>query len=191
MPYVGSHVLGGQAHGEVPVDLVRLRPGLALGVGIDQEGVARPISESRSPQIIGSVAHALCAAGHDDVGQTGHYGLGPVVDRLQTRAALAHHRVGRHFHRQARSKRGDTRQVGRIGALLGLPHDHFVDRLRLHAGPPDGRLDDDSGELLRLHVSQTAADPAAGRPDRADDDDFVHISPTGRLTPAVELSHPD
>ena len=66
----------------------------------------------------------------------------------KTRAALAHHRVGRHLDREAGLERRDPRQVGGVGALLGLADDDLVDRLRLNAGTLDGRGDDDARRAL-------------------------------------------
>ncbi len=158
---------------------------MTLGVGVDQHRVAGAVAEAGPSQIVRGVAHALRAAGDDDVGQAAHDGLRSVVHRLQTGAALPHHGVGRDLDGQARPERGDAGQIGRVGTLLGLPDDDLVYRLRLYSGPLDGRLDDDLRKILRLHVLQTAADPASRGSGRADDDDFVHISPALALVPGL------
>ena len=64
-----GQVLGGETHGQVAVDLDGLRARLALGVGVDQHGVAGAVPVTGAPQVVRSVAHALDPARHHDVGQ--------------------------------------------------------------------------------------------------------------------------
>ena len=101
-------------------------------------------------------------------------GLHRVVDGLQAGAALAHDGVGRHLDREAGLERRHPRQVGGVGALLGLADDDLVDRRRLDAGALDGGQDHDPGELFGRHVLQRPADPAQGGTDGGDDDDVIH-----------------
>ena len=63
-----GQVLGGETHGQVAVDLVGLGARLALGVGVDQHGVAGAVTVAGAPQVVGGLAHALDATGDDDVG---------------------------------------------------------------------------------------------------------------------------
>ena len=167
-------VLGGESHGQVAVDLEGLRARLALGVGVDQHGVARAVAVTGAPQVVGGLAHVLDAAGHHDVGLADHdLGRG-VVDGLQARAALAHDGVGGHLDRQTGPQRGHARQVGAVGALLGLAHDDLIDLALLDAGAPDGFLDDDLTQYVGLDVFQAAAQATDRGPHGADYDDLFH-----------------
>jgi len=93
---------------------------------------------------------------------------------LETRPALAHDRVGGCLHRQAGLQGGHARQVGGVGALLGLAHDDLVHFARLYPGPRDGFLYDELGKILGLHVFEPSAQPTYRRSHGTDDDDFFH-----------------
>ena len=86
-----------------------------------------------------------------------------VADGLQPGAALAHHRVGRHLDGEAGLERRHPREVGGVGALLGLADDDLVHGRRLHAGALDGGQDHDPGELLGLDVLDAPRRRGPGR----------------------------
>ena len=173
-------VLRRQAHGQVAVHLVRLRARLALGVGVDDDGVAGDEAEAGAAEVVRREAHALHASGDHDVGLAAPDGLHGVVHRLQAGAALAHDRVGRHLDGEAGLERRHSRQVGRVGALLGLAEDDLVHLGRRHAGALDGRLDDDPPEFLGLDVLERAADAAERRAHGRDDDDVGSAGTAGK-----------
>ena len=78
--------------------------------------------------------------------------------------------------REAQRRRHEMLTVEHI--LYALLYDEMGSRILANCGADidqlKGRLDDGHGKIVRLHLSERAADPASRGPDRADDDDFTH-----------------
>ena len=86
-------------------------------------------------QHVGRAAHALDAAGDDEIGLARAHQARRDGDRVQARAAQAVHRDARHFDGQAREQRRHAREIAVVLARLVRAAEHdVVDRLPVDAG---------------------------------------------------------
>ena len=121
---------------------------------------------------MGRKAHALLAAGDDDVGVTRGDLLRAERDGPQARAAHLIDAPGGGLFRNAG---GDCRLTRRVLALSRgqhLTHDHFIDIGRIDLGTLQRGLDGDLAKGMRRQARQRAVEGANRRPRRADDDNI-------------------
>src|SRR5690606_18231328 len=145
----GDVVLPGEILGRLdhPGDAAEALDGLrALAAAIepvvqlDRAGALAPAHVGR---VVLDVAHALHAAGHDDVGRAGlhhHRGRG---DRLQAATAAPVERHAGDLDGEARLQRDPAAGAGRLAVLVGLREHHVLDQARVDAGALDHRAGDD------------------------------------------------
>ena len=120
------------------------------------------------------LAHALLAAGDDDLGIAVADRLIPERDGAQPRPAELVDAVGRHLERNAGADRGLPRRVLAFAGGEDLAHDDLGDVFRLDMGAAQRLGDRDLAELM----GRQAGEPAVERPDRgtrgAGNDDIGH-----------------
>ena len=120
---------------------------------------------------IGIMRHVLDAAGDDHVVRAGHHGLRREVQRLLGRPALAVDRDAGHLLGKSGGEPARPGDVAGLGADgVDATEEHVLDRGRVDVGALDQRLQHVGAEVGRVHVGQTAAALADGRPDGVDDE---------------------
>ena len=103
------------------------------------------------------LAHALDAAGEDDVGDAGLHLHSGEADRLEAGAAAAVELEARHLHRQAGGQRGDAADGGRLPVGVAVPEDAVLDDGGVYLRAFQDGGDHDPRQGFRVHVSQRAA----------------------------------
>ena len=168
-------LLGGEAHGDVVEGVGQA----VVHHGVDQGGVADPEAGPGAGQQVGRLCHGLHAAGHDDLGVTGADHLVGQVDGVEAREADLVDGVGRDRHRDAALHRG---LAGRDLALAGqdhLAHEHVVDLVGRHAGPPQRLGDGEAAQVHGREPRQRARQLPDGGPSPCDDDGLSHACTSG------------
>ena len=111
------------------------------------------------------LAHALHAAGEDDLGFAELDVLRAGDRRLDAGAAQPVHRQRRHTDRQPGLERDMARAVDGIGARLQhVAEDHVIDPARLDARPLERAVGGNGAELERRDVAQRPRVLHHGRP---------------------------
>jgi hypothetical protein len=103
-------------------------------------------------------AHALLAAGDDDVGIARGDLLRAEGDGTQARAAHLVHAEGRRIDRHTGRDRRLPRRVLALGRRQHLAHDHFIDIGRLDARPIERRVDGNLAKRMRGQRRQSAVE---------------------------------
>ena len=135
-----------------------------------REGLGRLERDERG------AAHALDAAGDDQVGLARADASRGVVHRLEPAAAEAVHGHAGHGLGQAGEERGHAPDVAVVLArLVRRAEDHLVDLAVADVGPLEDRADDVRREVVRTDLCERAAVPAERRPDVADDESVAWI----------------
>jgi hypothetical protein len=109
-------------------------------------------------------AHALDAAGDDQIVVAAQDGAGGVADGFQARGAEPVDRHARHLDRIAGQQQGHAGDVAVVLAgLVGAAQDHFVDGREVEAGIARGQgLQRDRRQVIGPHLRQGAAIAAEG-----------------------------
>jgi hypothetical protein len=125
---------------------------------------------SREPARRAGLAHALLAAGDDDLGVAAQHRLHGQMHGAQAAAADLVDGHGRHLVRQPGVERGLPRRVLADAGGEHLAEDHLVDLLRLQPGALQQGLDDDGAEGGGGQRCEGAAEAADGGAGCGDDD---------------------
>src|SRR5262249_21743033 len=125
---------------------------------------------------VGGAAHALDAAGDDEVGVAGADRLGGEHDRLEAGAADLVDGEGGDGVGQSRLEGGLARRVLAEPRLEDVADDDLVDAVRRGAGPFECFADGDGAELRGRHLAEGAEILADGRADGGEDQGIGHES---------------
>ena len=168
---IGFRAILGERPHEPPLVIGVLKP--VEEHVIEGAAVAHAVARARAVEQIGRVAHALHAAGDDDVGRAGAQKV--VGDHGGLHARAAHLVDGRRARRERQA--GADRRLPR--RRLPLPrrqhaaHQDFVDAVGGDPCPLDGGRNRARAERMGRRVLQVAEKAAHRRARRADDDDGI------------------
>ena len=152
--------LRGLAHqfvGERTVEAVAVHPVL-------HRRVAEPLAEAHARQQVGRVAHALHAAGGDDLRFAEPHRVRRVEDRPEAGGAGLVDRPRRNGVREPGAAPDLPGRVRAGAGLPGVPEDHLFDRLRRHPGGLQRAGERRGPQLQGGHPGERAAELPDGRP---------------------------
>ena len=180
-----ADVLGGGAHVVVVISI----PQAVLDHGVDDLGVAHASAPTVGGDGIGSAAHALSAAAHDEVSVAALDGAGALDDGLQTGAADHAHGVGGHLQGHAGLDHALTGHVLTLGSGQDVTEHDLIQPLALDVAALEGLGDDDGAQLSGRDIPQRAAEGADGGTAGADNIDISHCCCTSNRIYKVSITH--
>src|SRR6516162_5051177 len=165
-------VLAGDAHVVVVVNV----PEAIVHHGVDDGGVAEPITLTRLRQKIGGVGHRLHAAGEDDGTVAGLYRLRRESDGFQPGATDLVDCHGTYLGGETTEDCGLTRGVLTEPRWEDVAHDALIDLLGIEGGALHGLAHNDCAELRRGEIGETALKFSDRSAASRNDDNLVETS---------------
>ena len=167
---LGGHVFGGGSH----VVAVEGVPQPVLDHGVDHAEVAH-LDALAQISGVGGLAHALLAAGDDDLALAAADLLRCERDRAKAGAADLVDEEGGRAIGDARRARGLATGILALRGGQHLTEDDFVDIGRVELGPLERGFDRVRAENMRRHVAERAVETADRRAHGGNDDHLFHV----------------